>query len=268
MSTSSASAQRELRESREKIADYDFAYFVLDNPTVPDAEYDRLTRRLKELEDEHPELITDDSPSQRVGIKPVSEFREVQHRVPMLSLEKAFNDDEVLDFDRRVRERLTAAEFQPEEIEYVAEPKLDGAAVSVRYEAGRFVQAATRGDGRSGEDITHNVRTIPAVPLRLRGRSVPAVFEARGEIFMPIAGFLDYNEKALELGEGAPRDREDDVASLRAEGGPDADLAGALGDREGHDRVDPGSREHRQDANENRAAPSPSSVWESSQCRA
>jgi DNA ligase (NAD+) len=201
MSTGPAAARKELLESRKQIAEYDFAYFVLDDPIVPDVVYDRLTRRLRQLEAEHPDLVTDDSPSQRVGTKPISEFKEVRHRVPMLSLDNVFTDDELMDFDRRVRDRLKAVDIEVKEIEYVAEPKLDGAAVSVVYEKGQLVLAATRGDGSSGEDITHNVRTISSVPLRLRGRSVPELFEARGEIFMPKAGFLAYNQRALEAGE-------------------------------------------------------------------
>jgi DNA ligase (NAD+) len=201
MGTSPAAARKILNELRKKITQHDYAYFVLDNPTIPDAEYDRLIRELRKLEAGHPELITADSPTQRVGIKPISELDEVQHRTPMLSLNNGFNEDELLDFDRRVRERLKASDIDAQEIEYVAEPKLDGAAVSLRYENGRLVLAATRGDGSSGEDITHNVRTIPAVPLQLRGSTIPAVLEARGEVFMPTAGFNDYNRRAAETGD-------------------------------------------------------------------
>ncbi len=201
MSTISVAARKKLRELREKIAEYDYAYFVLDDPIVPDAEYDRLMQRLKELENVYPELITDDSPSQRVGAKPVGEFHQVRHRIPMLSLDKAFVEEELEGFDRRVRERLNVAKLEGREIEYVAEPKFDGAAVSIRYENGQFVLAATRGDGMTGEDITRNVKTIPAVPLRLRGSSIPAVLEVRGEIFMPKEEFFTYNERALAIGE-------------------------------------------------------------------
>ena len=201
MGTNSTAVQKKLIDLRKKIAEHDFAYFVLDDPLVPDAEYDRLMRRLKELEATHPELITDDSPTQRVGVKPTSEFREVQHTIPMLSLNNAFNEDKLLEFDRRVRDRLKASDIEVEEIEYVAEPKLDGAAVNLRYEHGQLVLAATRGDGSSGEDITHNVKTIPSVPLRLRGSSIPAVLEARGEVFMLKAEFLAYNRRALETDE-------------------------------------------------------------------
>ena len=201
MGTSSAVVRKRLIELRDTIAQHDFAYFVLDDPVVPDAEYDRIARQLRELEAEHPDLVTADSPTQRVGIKPVGEFSEVQHQLPMLSLDNAFNKEELQDFDRRVRERLKTSDIDAEKVEYVAEPKLDGTAVSLRYEDGRLVLAATRGDGRSGEDVTHNVRTIAAVPLRLRGTAIPPVLEARGEVFMPKAGFLAYNQRALEAGE-------------------------------------------------------------------
>ena len=201
MGTSSAVVRKRLIELRETIAQHDFAYFVLDDPIVPDAEYDRIARQLRELEGDHPELVTADSPTQRVGIKSIGEFSEVRHQVPMLSLDNAFNEEELLEFDRRVRERLKATDIDAQVVEYVAEPKLDGVAVSLRYEDGKLVLAATRGDGRSGEDVTHNVRTISAVPLRLRGTAIPPVLEARGEVFMPKAGFLAYNQRALEAGE-------------------------------------------------------------------
>jgi len=192
---------RKLQELRETIENHNFAYYVLNDPVVPDAEYDRLMRRLQALESEKPELVSRDSPTQRVGIRPIGEFDEVQHRIPMLSLDNVFNGSELLDFDRRVRERLGSAGLEPGDIEYVAEPKLDGTAVSLRYENGVLVLGATRGDGTTGEDITHNVRTIAAVPLRLRGDDIPQVLEVRGEIFMPKEGFLAYNKRALKTGE-------------------------------------------------------------------
>ncbi len=196
----SEDAARELAELRARIQSHDHAYYVLDDPTVPDAEYDRLMRRLRELEEAFPQYVTADSPTRRVGATPVGEFADVRHGTPMLSLDNAFDEAELLDFDRRVRERLGADEAKTGDIEYVAEPKLDGAAVSLRYERGVLAQAATRGDGRTGEDITHNVRTIPAVPLKLRGRRWPDVLEVRGEVFMPLAGFEDYNRRAREAG--------------------------------------------------------------------
>ncbi len=174
---------------------------MLDAPTVPDAEYDRLKRRLLELEDEYPELATPDSPSQRVGAKAVGELREVEHDVPMLSLENAFSDEELEAFQKRVTDRLAASGIDAESIQYVAEPKLDGVAINLRYEEGGLTLAATRGDGRVGEDVTHNVKTIDAVPLRLRGKHVPAVLEVRGEIFMPKHAFEQFNARAAERGE-------------------------------------------------------------------
>jgi DNA ligase (NAD+) len=201
MSKCSAAQRKEVTELREKIGQNDFAYFVRDDPIVPDAEYDRQVRRLRELEADFPELITADSPTQRVGARPKTAFREVQHQVPMLSLDNGFSDDELLDFDRRVRDRLKHSDIDADQIEYVAEPKLDGAAISVRYEGGELVLASTRGDGRTGEDVTHNIRTISSVPLRLRGESIPPVFEARGEVFMPKAGFLALNQRTIDAGE-------------------------------------------------------------------
>ena len=201
MGSSRSSVAGGLESLREEIEGHNYAYYVLDDPLVPDAEYDRLMRRLQALEAKHPNLVTADSPTQRVGITPIGEFHEVNHSVPMLSLENVFNETELIDFDRRVRGRLEAAGSGSAEITYAAEPKLDGAAVSLRYEDGLLVLGATRGDGGTGEDITHNVRTIPAVPLKLRGSRVPTVLEARGEVFMPKEGFLAYNKRALETGE-------------------------------------------------------------------
>lgn len=192
---------KKLRELREDIVRCDFAYFVLDDPIVPDAEYDRLLQQLQKLEEAYPELITDDSPSRRVGVKPIKKFSEVQHRSPMLSLNKAFVEEELEEFDRRVREKLSLKNLETEEIEYVAEPKFDGVAVCIRYEKGKFLFAATRGDGSTGEDITLNVKTISAVPLRLRGSEFPTVLEVRGEVFMPKGKFFAYNERALATGE-------------------------------------------------------------------
>lgn len=197
MSTSAAkSAAARVRELRQQIDHHNYRYHVLDDPEVSDAEYDRLLRGLKALEEQYPDLITPDSPTQRVGATPVSELQEVVHAKPMLSLDNAFTEEDVVAFDRRVRERLENIE----RVEYAAEPKLDGLAVSFRYESGRLVQAATRGDGLRGEDVTHNVRTIKAVPTTLRG-SAPKVLEVRGEVFMLIAGFKAMNQRALERGE-------------------------------------------------------------------
>ena len=183
-------------ELRAQLAALNYRYYVLDDPLVPDAEYDRLMQELVALEAKHPEIVTPDSPTQRVSGAAAPQFRAVQHRVPMLSLRNAFFVDEVADFDRRVRERLQAVA----DIDYMAEPKLDGLAVTLSYEKGRLVRAATRGDGATGEDVTANVRTIRSVPLVLEGRA-PPLFEARGEVFMPLAGFRRMNEVAREHGE-------------------------------------------------------------------
>ena len=190
-----------VEQLRQAIRRYDYAYYVLDDPDVPDAEYDRAFRELQALEAEHPELVAPDSPTQRVGITPQTHFEEVQHHTPMLSLDNAFSESELTDFDRRIRDRLEKAGVQTEELAYVAEPKLDGAAVSLVYEHGVLVRGATRGDGRVGEDITHNIRTIPAVPLRLPGKLKPSRLEVRGEVFMPKARFAAYNQAASERGD-------------------------------------------------------------------
>lgn len=180
---------------REQIRHHNYRYHVLDDPEIPDAEYDRLMRELQALEDKHPECVTPESPTQRVGDAPISAFGTVRHRLPMLSLDNAFTEKELTDFHRRVTNRLER-EDSADTLEYAAEPKLDGAAVSLLYESGKFVQGATRGDGTTGEDITHNVRTIEAVPLKLRGDNYPHLLEVRGEVFMPKAGFEAYNRKA------------------------------------------------------------------------
>jgi len=181
---------------RAQIAQHDYHYYVLDEPLIPDAEYDRLMRELRALEEAHPELITPDSPTQRVSGTPGASFGEVVHKVPMLSLDNAFTEEDLQAFDRRIHERLGVAG----ELDYVAEPKFDGLAVTVIYRDGLLGRAATRGDGVRGEDVTANVRTIRAVPQRLRGQA-PALLEARGEIFMPLARFERMNEQARARGE-------------------------------------------------------------------
>jgi len=183
-------------ELRAQIAQHDYRYYVLDDPQVPDAEYDRLMRELRTLEAADPTLITPDSPTQRVAGTPSGAFGEVLHQVPMLSLDNAFTEEELRGFDRRIHERLNVTG----ELDYVAEPKLDGLAVTVIYREGLLAQAATRGDGVTGEDVTANVRTIRAVPQRLRG-AAPGLLEARGEVFMPLAGFERMNARARERGE-------------------------------------------------------------------
>lgn len=179
-------------------------YYVLDEPSIPDAEYDRLFNELKALEAAHPELVTPDSPTQRVGGAALSAFGEVRHEVPMLSLGNAFEESDLLDFDRRVREGLDLPAGDlfggGAEIEYCCEPKLDGLAVSLLYENGLLVRGATRGDGSTGEDISSNVRTIRNVPLKLHGEGWPSVLEVRGEVFMSKAGFDALNARQLEGG--------------------------------------------------------------------
>jgi DNA ligase (NAD+) len=191
-----ASPAARAAELRTQLAEHDYRYYVLDAPTVPDAEYDRLMVELRTLEAAHPDLITPDSPTQRVAGAASAAFGEVVHRLPMLSIDNAFSDEGVEAFDRRIRERLGRVE----ELDYVAEPKLDGLAVSVLYRQGQFAQAATRGDGVTGEDVTANVRTIRAVPQRLSGKAPPLI-EVRGEVFMPLEGFERMNARARERGE-------------------------------------------------------------------
>lgn len=192
-------AERRIRELRTEIEQHDYRYFVLDTPSVPDAEYDRLMRQLQSLEARFPTLVVPESPTQRVGGQPAEGFEEVRHRMPMLSLSNAFSAEDIQQFHDRVIKGL-----EIDHVDYVAEPKLDGVAISLRYEAGRLVQAATRGDGVSGEDVTLNVRTINAIPLHLgqRGQSPvwPSAFEVRGEIYMPLAGFDAWNEQARRQG--------------------------------------------------------------------
>jgi len=188
--------QKRVRELREQIEHHSYRYYTLDDPEIDDAKFDALMQELRALETAHPELVTPDSPTQRVGGFASREFAEVVHAVPMLSLENAFEEQDVLDFDRRARERLDV-----ERIDYSAEPKLDGLAISVRYEGGQLVQAATRGDGTRGEDVTANVRTIRSVPLRLRSKAAPRVIEVRGEVFMRRDAFAKLNAGAQERGE-------------------------------------------------------------------
>ena len=180
---------------RRKLDEANHRYYVLDDPAMPDAEYDRLLRELEALEAAHPELASADSPTQRVGTTPSGTFAPVKHAVPMLSLGNAFTDDEVADFVRRIERKLERADPV-----FSVEPKLDGLAISLRYEGGRFVQGATRGDGATGEDVTANLRTIKAIPLVLRGEGWPAVLEVRGEVYMPLEAFRRYNERALAEG--------------------------------------------------------------------
>ncbi|WP_299593493.1 NAD-dependent DNA ligase LigA [uncultured Microbulbifer sp.] len=204
--------QQRAQQLHEILNRANYEYYVLDAPELPDAEYDRCLRELQGLEGEYPQLITADSPTQRVGEKPLAAFTQIRHEMPMLSLDNAFNDEEMVDFDRRIGDRLNSSE----PVEYACEPKLDGIAVSLLYRSGVLERAATRGDGTVGEDITQNVRTIYSVPLKLLAQDVPAVLEVRGEIYMPKAGFNALNEKAREAGEkGFVNPRNAAAGSLR-----------------------------------------------------
>lgn len=188
----------QLEALRQKLREYEYHYHVLDNPLVPDAEYDRLMNELKNLEWQHPEWITVDSPTQRVGAKPLDGFAQVTHEIPMLSLDNAFSDEELDGFLRRMESYITE---DPHTLAFCCEPKLDGLAVSILYVDGVLNQAATRGDGTTGEDITSNIRTIRNIPLKLNMDNPPARLEVRGEVFMPQKGFEELNERALEKGE-------------------------------------------------------------------
>ena len=189
-------AEARVVELRKQIAHHDERYYVHDEPEIPDAEYDKLMNELRALEGEYPDLITPESPTQHVSGAPSEAFGEVLHKVPMLSLDNAFTDEDVQAFDRRIHERLSVQG----DLDYWAEPKLDGLAVTVIYRAGKLAQAATRGDGMRGEDVTANVRKVRSVPHELRGQ-VPEVLEVRGEVFMRIKGFELMNKQARERGE-------------------------------------------------------------------
>jgi DNA ligase (NAD+) len=185
-----------INELRASLRHHEYLYHVLDAPEVPDAEYDRLMGELRELESVNPELITSDSPTQRVGAAPMSAFAQFRHEVPMLSLDNVFDEESYLAFYKRVQDRLKSTE----PLELCCELKLDGVAVSLLYENGELIQAATRGDGTTGENITSNVRTIRAIPLRLNGDNIPRRLEVRGEVFMPQPGFEALNEEARRTG--------------------------------------------------------------------
>jgi DNA ligase (NAD+) len=188
--------EQKITQLRTTLRHHEYLYHVLDTPEIPDAEYDRLMGELRALEEAHPEFITADSPTQRVGATPLSEFTQVRHEVPMLSLDNAFDEASYLAFNKRVQDRLKSAEA----ITFCCELKLDGLAVSLLYEDGVLVRAATRGDGTTGENITANVRTIRSIPLKLRGENIPRRLEVRGEVFLPQAGFEKINEEARRTG--------------------------------------------------------------------
>jgi DNA ligase (NAD+) len=204
--------QQRLDELREQVDHHLHRYHVLDEPEISDAEYDRLYDELKALEEDHPDLITPDSPTQRVGAPPSERFQKVQHLTPMGSLEKVTDDESLLKWADDVRKRLDS----DEPVAYVIEPKIDGLAINLTYEDARLVRGATRGDGVQGEDVTVNLRTIPSVPLKMRGDGLPAVAEVRGEVYMPLSGFRELNERIAELGQRlAPNPRNAAAGSLR-----------------------------------------------------
>ncbi|HID77753.1 MAG TPA: NAD-dependent DNA ligase LigA, partial [Planctomycetaceae bacterium] len=186
----------EIERLREWIRYHDRKYYVEAAPEISDLEYDRLMERLKGLEAAHPELITPDSPTQRVGEEPVEGLREVRHRVPMLSIDNTYSIEELRRYAQRTRKALGG-----EPVEWVVELKIDGVAVSVTYEDGRLVRGVTRGNGRVGDDVTHNIRTVAGVPLRLTGRRIPPVLEVRGEVYMTNSDLVRLNEEQAKRGE-------------------------------------------------------------------
>src|SRR3954464_12415901 len=205
-------AQARLDELRDQVNHHLYRYHALDDPEIDDAEYDRLFDELKALEEEHPDLITPDSPTQRVGAPPSERFTKVEHRTPMGSLEKVTTPDALTKWAEDVRQRLDS----DEPVAYVIEPKIDGLAINLTYEHGVLVRGATRGDGYQGEDVTVNLRTIPSIPLRMQGDDAPPVLEVRGEVYMPLSGFRDLNERIAELGQKlAPNPRNAAAGSLR-----------------------------------------------------
>ena len=189
--------RKKVETLRKQLDHHNYRYYVLDDPEVADREYDTLLRELQKLEQDHPELVTHDSPTQRVGARPLEAFGSVDHRLPMLSLENAMSDEELIAFDERVKKGLDV----DKSIEYVAELKMDGLAVELVYENGTFVRGSTRGDGFTGEGITQNLRTVRAIPLKLRDQKWPSSFEVRGEVFMDKQGFVLLNEQRLKEGE-------------------------------------------------------------------
>lgn len=190
---------KKIEELRELINEHNYRYYVLNNPTISDAKFDSLFHELQELEAKYPNLITADSPTQRVGAKPLKSFAQIKHEVPMLSLQNGFNEEDILAFDKRIHERLDLD--LKHEVEYACEPKFDGLSVSLFYKNGILDYAATRGDGEVGEDVTPNAKTIGSIPLKLRGDDYPNILEVRGEIYISKADFLKLNEKALKEGE-------------------------------------------------------------------
>src|SRR5438874_5480763 len=204
--------QKRLDELREQVNHHLYRYHVLDEPEVSDAEYDRLFDELVELEREHPDLATPDSPTQRVGAAPSERFQKVEHLTPMGSLEKVTDDESLFKWADDLRKRLDS----DEPVAYVIEPKIDGLAINLTYENGLLTRGATRGDGVQGEDVTVNLRTIPSIPLRMQGDDAPGVLEVRGEVYMPLSGFRELDERIAELGQKlAPNPRNAAAGSLR-----------------------------------------------------
>lgn len=201
MAMSLEDTKKRIRELTETINFHNYRYYVLDEPLIDDAEYDRLMRELQELEKEFPQLKRSDSPSQRVGGEPLDSFRQVKHGAPMLSLNNAFTIKEVFEFDRRIKDELEKEEDGLSSVDYICEPKLDGVAISLLYRDGLLERAATRGDGEIGEEITANARTIKGIPFRLFGDDYPALLEVRGEVYMPKSSFKILNERAIAKGE-------------------------------------------------------------------
>jgi len=195
--TDSVAVQAELAELRRQINYHNLRYHQLDTPTITDQDYDRLFQRLLELETAHPSLVTVDSPTQRVGSAPQSGFVQVTHILPMLSLDKVFNEEDLQRFEERCKKRLQL----DDELAYSCEPKIDGIAVSLIYERGLLVRGATRGDGSTGEDITHNIKTVRDIPLRLQGSAFPEVLEIRGEVYIGKSSFAHMNDAALQRAE-------------------------------------------------------------------
>ena len=179
-----------VKELREIIEQHNYIYYILDDPAISDGEYDTLFRELETLEAKHPQLITANSPTQRVGAEPLAEFSTIQHRLPMLSLANAMNTEELLAFDERIKKRLGTENS----IEYMAEPKLDGLGIELVYEKGAMISGSTRGDGFTGENITQNLKTIRSLPLKLRGKNIPALLEVRGEVFIKKEDFITLNK--------------------------------------------------------------------------
>ncbi len=189
--------KKRIEQLRNEIRRHDYLYYVLNKPEVTDRQYDKLFAELKALEQANPQLITADSPTQRVSEQPLEGFASIRHAVPMLSMDNTMSGEELRAFDERVRKQLGSEDYN-----YVVELKIDGLAISLRYERGRLVTAATRGDGEVGDDVTANVRTIKAIPLvLLGGRNIPDVLEVRGEVYMPTKAFAELNRLRAEAGE-------------------------------------------------------------------